>query len=299
MNQADLSKLVSALRIAVKPKPRRFSCPEGPAGRLEKLRATVTALVKYERIELNHPRAEEAQGYAERLISDAIRNGDCHKHTMEMADYWLNEKQLVHKLFKVLVPRYQNYNSSFTRLVLGPKTYPGYYVGTAILELKGNPFPALQPETHNYHYWLHNVLLEEAKKEFRSARQDRNAGTTERGDRAKVMSSGITTDWSGLLKMKKSNFRLLLLIAFYGLFLILGAAIFSAIESPLEVADVKNMRDRKNHFLRTHSCITDHLLLGVVLESGAKVARREAHRRNKALHDWFRKQKSTEKADRH
>jgi hypothetical protein len=36
----------------------------------------------------------------------------------------------------------------------------------------------------------------------------------------------------------------------------LGAAIFSAIESPLEVAEVKNMRDRKNHFLRTHSCIT-------------------------------------------
>lgn len=71
------------------------------------------------------------------LISDAIRNGDCHKHTMEMADFWLNEKQLVHKLFKVLVPRYQNYNSSFTRLILGPKTYPGYYAGTAILELKG------------------------------------------------------------------------------------------------------------------------------------------------------------------
>lgn len=45
--------------------------------------------------------------------------------------------------------------------------------------------------------------------------------------------------------------------------------------------------------------MSDHLLLGVVLESGAKVARREAHRRNKALHDWFRKQKSTEKADRH
>lgn len=75
-------------------------------------------------------------------------------------------------------------------------------------------------------------------------------------DRNEVMSSGITTDWTGLLKMKKSNFRLLLLIAFYGLFLILGAAIFSAIESPLEVAEVKNMRDRKNHFLRTHSCIT-------------------------------------------
>ena len=67
MNQADLSKLVSALRIAVKPKPRLFSSPEGPAGRLRKLKATVTALVKYERIELNYPRAEEAQGYAERV----------------------------------------------------------------------------------------------------------------------------------------------------------------------------------------------------------------------------------------
>ena len=71
------------------------------------------------------------------LISDAIRNGDCHKHTMEMADYWLEEKQLIHKLFKVLVPRYQNFNTSFTKLTLGPKTYPGYYAGSAILELKG------------------------------------------------------------------------------------------------------------------------------------------------------------------
>jgi large subunit ribosomal protein L17 len=69
MNQADLSKLVSALRIAVKPKPRLFASPEGPAGRLRKLKATVTALVKYERIELNYPRAEEAQGYAERVIT--------------------------------------------------------------------------------------------------------------------------------------------------------------------------------------------------------------------------------------
>lgn len=67
MNQAELSKLVSALKIAVKPKHRPFSSPEGPEGRLRKLRATVTALVKYERIELNYQRADEAQGYAERV----------------------------------------------------------------------------------------------------------------------------------------------------------------------------------------------------------------------------------------
>lgn len=66
MNQADLSRLVSALKIVVKPK-RLFSQPEGPAGRLKLLRATVTALIKYERIELNYPRADEAQGYAERV----------------------------------------------------------------------------------------------------------------------------------------------------------------------------------------------------------------------------------------
>lgn len=67
MNQAELSRLVSALKIVVQPKQRQFSSPEGPAGRLKKLRATVTALVKYERIELNHPRADEARGYAERV----------------------------------------------------------------------------------------------------------------------------------------------------------------------------------------------------------------------------------------
>ena len=75
------------------------------------------------------------------------------------------------------------------------------------------------------------------------------------------MSSGVIPSsdcccWQNCFKMKKSNFRLLLLLAFYGLFLILGAAIFSAIESPLEVAEVKNMRDRKNHFLRRHACVT-------------------------------------------
>lgn len=67
MNQADLSRLVSLLKISVKAKPRPFSNPEGPAGRLKKLRATVTALVKYERIELNYHRADEARGYAERV----------------------------------------------------------------------------------------------------------------------------------------------------------------------------------------------------------------------------------------
>ena len=72
------------------------------------------------------------------LIADAVRYGDCHKHTMEMADYWLEEKQLVHKLFKVLVPRYENHRTAYTNLVLAPNIYPGKHHGSAVLELKGN-----------------------------------------------------------------------------------------------------------------------------------------------------------------
>jgi len=76
--------------------------------------------------------------------------------------------------------------------------------------------------------------------------------------------------------MKKSNFRLLLLLAFYGLFLILGAAIFSAIESPLEVAEIKSVRERKSQFLRTYDCLTeqelDELLLHVVRATNRGVA---------------------------
>lgn len=67
MNQADVSKLVSQLRIKVNPRLRKFRSPAGPEGRLNKLRKTVTALIKHERIELNYPRADEARMYAERV----------------------------------------------------------------------------------------------------------------------------------------------------------------------------------------------------------------------------------------
>lgn len=65
MNQADISKLMSQLRIAVAPNKRRLRNVDGPEGRLLKLRKTVTGLVKYERLELNYNRADEARAYAE------------------------------------------------------------------------------------------------------------------------------------------------------------------------------------------------------------------------------------------
>lgn len=67
MNQADVSKLVSRLRIPNPPRLRKFRSPAGPEGRLDILRKTVTGLIKHERIELNYARASEARLYAERV----------------------------------------------------------------------------------------------------------------------------------------------------------------------------------------------------------------------------------------
>lgn len=67
MNQADVTKLVSKLRIKVPPQHRRLRNVDGPEGRINKLRKTVTGLIKYERIELNLHRGDEARQYAERV----------------------------------------------------------------------------------------------------------------------------------------------------------------------------------------------------------------------------------------
>ena len=68
MNQADVTKLVSKLRIKVPPQHRRLRNVDGPEGRINKLRKTVTGLIKYERIELHLHRGDEARQYAERVI---------------------------------------------------------------------------------------------------------------------------------------------------------------------------------------------------------------------------------------
>lgn len=111
-------------------------------------------------------------GYAECLISDAIRHGDTHKETMEMANYWIEDKTLVHKLFKVLAPRFQNTTTSYTRMLSAPipqATAEDTSINfRSVLELRGNPFPPLVQNTAHNRLLIHNVLLDEAKKEFRA-----------------------------------------------------------------------------------------------------------------------------------
>lgn len=86
-----------------------------------------------------------------------------------MADYWLMEKQLVHKLFKVLAPRFVNFQVSYTRMYKAPREYPGPVTEykRAILELRGNPYPSVKPDYTQNRGFIHNVLLDEAKKQYR------------------------------------------------------------------------------------------------------------------------------------
>lgn len=185
MNQANVEKLVSKLRYNVKPK-RRLSNKDGPEGRLRQIQKTLTALLKYERLELNYNRADETRGYVERLISDAIRYGPSHKETMEMANFWITEKQLIHKLFKVLAPKYKDYTVSFTKLHNAPYVYPNIVYKRAVLELRGNIYPSI--EQHNPHEdnLLHNILLSAAKKDFRMEKYKEVADRISNGTDTKV-----------------------------------------------------------------------------------------------------------------
>ncbi len=109
------------------------------------------------------------------LISDAIRYGPCHRPTMECADFWLQDKACVHKLFKVLVPRYEKDGESsptYTRLARGPSKQNDRYPNRAVLELRGNPFPPLYQRSSEAEFsnkdLLHNVLLAEVRREKKS-----------------------------------------------------------------------------------------------------------------------------------
>ena len=48
-----------------------------------------------------------------------------HVGTMEMADYWILEKDLIPKLFKVIVPRFKNSYGPYTQFFKLPIEYPG------------------------------------------------------------------------------------------------------------------------------------------------------------------------------
>ena len=72
------------------------------------------------------------------MIQEAAKHGAQHKQTMDMLDYWILEKDLIPKLFSVILPRYSNSCSAATDIHMLPTPYPGGGIRMAVLELKGN-----------------------------------------------------------------------------------------------------------------------------------------------------------------
>ncbi|CAN8008631.1 unnamed protein product, partial [Ixodes pacificus] len=58
------------------------------------------------------------------------------------------------------------------------------------------------------------------------------------------------------MRLARSNARLLVLLAFYFLFIVIGASIFSAIEAPHENAVIRSLRAKRARFLDEHPCVS-------------------------------------------
>uniref|UniRef100_A0A8C6TG11 Large ribosomal subunit protein bL17m n=1 Tax=Neogobius melanostomus TaxID=47308 RepID=A0A8C6TG11_9GOBI len=130
----------------------------GPESRINMLRNILTGLVRYERIETTVGRADEVRFYAEKLI-DYAKKGDTDEKAMKMASFWLTEKDLVPKLFKVLAPRFETQTNGYTRFARIPNRENLDRAKMAVLEYKGNPFPPLFPAKKDNKLTLINQLL--------------------------------------------------------------------------------------------------------------------------------------------
>ncbi|KAM4014240.1 large ribosomal subunit protein bL17m isoform 1-T1 [Anomaloglossus baeobatrachus] len=130
----------------------------GPRSRLDMLRNLLTALVRHERIETTWARADELRFYADKII-DYGKCGDNDETAMKMADFWLTEKDLVHKLFKTLVPRFNSHDSSYTSMYQIPNRENLDRAKMAVIEYKGNPLPPLPVHRRDHEKTLVNQLL--------------------------------------------------------------------------------------------------------------------------------------------
>lgn len=88
-NDKLIPKLTSDVKVNYDPLKFATTYIKRPDGRLKILSNHLTDLIKFERVELPLHKAEEIRGYTERLIGEAIRFGDCHVPTMELADFWI------------------------------------------------------------------------------------------------------------------------------------------------------------------------------------------------------------------
>uniref|UniRef100_A0A8V5HDM3 Large ribosomal subunit protein bL17m n=2 Tax=Melopsittacus undulatus TaxID=13146 RepID=A0A8V5HDM3_MELUD len=117
------------------------------------------------------------RGYAEKLIEYA-KLGDTNERAMRMADFWLTEKDLIHKLFKVLAPRYQPHAGNYTRMLHIPNRDSLDRAKMAVIELKGNPLPPLIRQRRDSEKTLLNQLLKGYREDMQQAAAPQAPGGT-------------------------------------------------------------------------------------------------------------------------
>ncbi|XP_070795123.1 large ribosomal subunit protein bL17m isoform X1 [Pituophis catenifer annectens] len=195
-------RLTAALGISHGRLRRRIGF--GPRSRLDLLRNLVTGLVRHERIETTRARADEMRFYAEHVsggegrketgggaswrpwtplplplphppppsgvvsvpqLIEHAKRGDTDPQAMRLADFWLTEKDLVHKLFKVLAPRFAPHQGDYTRMVRIPKNDSLDRAERAVIEYKGNPLPPLPLPRRDGEKTLVNQLLKGYREE--------------------------------------------------------------------------------------------------------------------------------------
>lgn len=89
---------------------------------------------------------------------------------MEMADYWILEKDLVPKLFQVIVPRYSSTLGPYTQVHKLPVDYQSRFGTKKIcMELKNNALPPIRSPgaTHDFSNSLTNILISSLKQDFK------------------------------------------------------------------------------------------------------------------------------------
>jgi len=94
-------------------------------------RALVTSLLEHERIETTVPKAKEARGFAEKMITLA-KQGDLPARRRALA--FIRKESVVKTLFSDIGPRFANRNGGYTRC-LRTRRRTGDGAAMAILEL--------------------------------------------------------------------------------------------------------------------------------------------------------------------
>jgi len=101
------------------------------SARVALLRSLVRALFERQRIETTVAKAKEARRVAEKLITTAKEDT---VHARRLARKFLNDRQLVWKLFHEIAPRYKEREGGYTRIIrVGQRRGDGAEM--AILEL--------------------------------------------------------------------------------------------------------------------------------------------------------------------